>query len=635
MINIKNTHGDEEFTKSGDNLIWDADGADIYYQGESQKKLPIDCSVKYELDGEEISAKDLVGKSGKVKIIVKYKNKDEHIVNIQGRDTKLYTPFVVVCGTILDNTNHKNIEVSNGKIVNDGNKTFVLGMAFPGLKESLDISSDKVDFPDTVEMTMEANEFEIGNIASFITPKLLEEEELSTFDDLDEMYNKVNTLESSSKELENGANTLKSGVDTFYEKSQEFNSAMKEVSKGANTIYKSYTELDDGINTLNDGTNELKDGAKKLDDGAKELKDGAKNLNAGLKTAGAGVKELSTGLNAAYNSLTGASASTKSTKTGNSTSEIKDALEDATKPIIDNVGKLVVDNNTVLGADEKLLNEQIKLLNEQKRILQGLTPQTEEITAQITAIDSQVVAINKQIGAIKTQVATNTGTASALNSSLGTQLDNAANAIQAQISEQIKVALGSINAKLPALIEKLKEAADGAKALDTSFDKLILPGSEKLTNGTMELSNGAKDLYKGTETLSDGAKALSEGSKEMKDGLSTLDNGATELSNANDQLTDGAGTISNGAKTLADGVNRFNTEGINKVCSYINGDVKDMTERVEKLKDLANEYKTFTMLNDSTEGSVKFIMLMDGISIKDMQKEEIILNQDKDDKKEN
>ena len=41
------------------------------------------------------------------------------------------------------------------------------------------------------------------------------------------------------------------------------------------------------------------------------------------------------------------------------------------------------------------------------------------------------------------------------------------------------------------------------------------------------------------------------------------------------------------------------------------------------------------MLNDSTEGSVKFIMLMDGISIKDMQKEEIILNQDKDDKKEN
>ena len=50
---------------------------------------------------------------------------------------------------------------------------------------------------------------------------------------------------------------------------------------------------------------------------------------------------------------------------------------------------------------------------------------------------------------------------------------------------------------------------------------------------------------------------------------------------------------------------------------------------------LANEYKTFTMLNDSTEGSVKFIMLMDGISIKDMQKEEIILNQDKDDKKEN
>ena len=76
LINIENVNGDEEFTKNGDNLVWSANGNDIYYQGESSKNLPIECNVKYELDGNLISAKDLVGKNGKVKIIIEYKNKE-------------------------------------------------------------------------------------------------------------------------------------------------------------------------------------------------------------------------------------------------------------------------------------------------------------------------------------------------------------------------------------------------------------------------------------------------------------------------------------------------------------------------------------------------------------------------------
>ena len=154
LTNIKNVNGDESFTQNETSLVWTADGADIYYQGESSKDLPLECSVKYELNGEEISAKALAGKSGKVKIIIEYKNKAEHIVNINGKSEKLYTPFVVVCGTILDNTIHKNITVSSGKVVDDGNKTFVLGMAMPGLKESLNIKD--IDIPSKVEISMDS-----------------------------------------------------------------------------------------------------------------------------------------------------------------------------------------------------------------------------------------------------------------------------------------------------------------------------------------------------------------------------------------------------------------------------------------------------------------------------------------------
>ena len=65
LLNIKNVNGDEEFSQDGSSLVWKADGADIYYQGESSKELPVECKVSYTLDGKSIEAKDLAGKARK------------------------------------------------------------------------------------------------------------------------------------------------------------------------------------------------------------------------------------------------------------------------------------------------------------------------------------------------------------------------------------------------------------------------------------------------------------------------------------------------------------------------------------------------------------------------------------------
>ena len=55
--------------------VWTAEGKDVYYQGEIDKKLPVDISVSYTLDGKNVSAKELAGKSGRVTIKYSYKNK--------------------------------------------------------------------------------------------------------------------------------------------------------------------------------------------------------------------------------------------------------------------------------------------------------------------------------------------------------------------------------------------------------------------------------------------------------------------------------------------------------------------------------------------------------------------------------
>ena len=54
LTDIKNVKGDETFTQNGDNLTWSTDGKDIYYQGKTDKDLPVSVGIKYYLDGTEI-----------------------------------------------------------------------------------------------------------------------------------------------------------------------------------------------------------------------------------------------------------------------------------------------------------------------------------------------------------------------------------------------------------------------------------------------------------------------------------------------------------------------------------------------------------------------------------------------------
>ena len=112
-------------------------------------------------------------------------------------------------------------------------------------------------------------------------------------------------------------------------------------------------------------------------------------------------------------------------------------------------------------------------------------------------------------------------------------------------------------------------------------------------------------------------KTLSNGLNQLTNGLSTLNNGAQALES-------GASKLDDGAKTLATGIKTYNEEGIKKICNYINGDLKDKTDRVKKLKELSEEYNNFTMLDDKNDGNVKFIMIMDSIKRQEESKEDVI-----------
>lgn len=586
LLNIINTNGDETFTQNGNNLIWYANGNDIYYQGETQKELPVECKIKYELDGKEISANEIVGKAGTVKIILEYVNKDAHNVIINGKSETLYTPFVVLCGTIINNENNKNITISSGKLIDDGTKTIALGIATPGLQESLNLSKSTIDIPSSIEITMDAKDFELGTMITYITPKIINDEDLNIFDKVDDIFTQVDTLQSSSHQLVEGANTLKEGTQTYSEKFSEFNGAVKQISDGIIYANSNYSKIDDGIATLNQKAPTLVYSVQNLSDGIGKVSGALNTINSSLSAVPDtqvvdSINQIVDGINPIISGLNSVSSTDNSSKIA--------TLE----------GLIQLNTNEI----KKLTTLNTSLETQKNLLTSSATIDQTEIASVITTLDSQIAENTVLIGKLTANNQAHQTTITTLQATDGTQMTalvNGLNTIQSGLS-------------------KLLPGIKGIYSLK--------PAINQLADSSTLLADGANKLTEGTEQLTDGINSLADGSAQMKSGLTTLSSGAKQLSNASNQLTDGANTISTGATTLSEGMTKFNDEGINKICNYINGNLRDIKVRVEKLQDLSNEYNTFSMLNENDKGIVKFILITDSLSKNSITKE----NDDKKD----
>lgn len=103
LTDVENVKGDETYTLNGENMkIWDAQGNDIYYRGNITKDLPVNLKLNYTLDGKAISPDELAGKSGRVTIRYTYENNQYEYVEIDGQQEKIYVPFAMLTGLLLD-----------------------------------------------------------------------------------------------------------------------------------------------------------------------------------------------------------------------------------------------------------------------------------------------------------------------------------------------------------------------------------------------------------------------------------------------------------------------------------------------------------------------------------------------------
>lgn len=232
LKDIKNVKGEEKPDIDGEKLTWNTDKKDIFYQGKTEKELPIKVSIKYELDGQEVNPKDIVGKSGQIKIKVNYENKSYKTVNIKGEERKIYTPFTTATIVNLPMDKFSNVKVNSGEVVSDGNNQAITFIALPGLKESLSINKDVedlIDLKDSLEITAEVKNFEMGPIMMTATPKIPEVKEFKDAKNFDELFEGLDKLKDASTQLEDGSFKLKDGSQKLKDGLNEANNKVSGV----------------------------------------------------------------------------------------------------------------------------------------------------------------------------------------------------------------------------------------------------------------------------------------------------------------------------------------------------------------------------------------------------------------------
>ncbi len=312
LSDIENVKGEEEYTADGEKLVWDARGNDIYYQGTTDKELPVSVEITYYLDGEEIRPEELAGKSGHVRICYQYKN--------LSRDGEVYTPFMMVTGMVLPAENLENTTVTNGKVISDGEKDIVIGIGMPGLYDSLQLADTEIlkdlEIPDSFEMEADVTDFELTMAMTVAMTLDLGELGLDEIDSLDDLEDTLEEFTDAATQLVDGSGELADGVQTLKDSCQELIDGMNAVDEnmgtltdGTDTLNTKKTDLVDGISALADGIDTLENskgaliqGVQQLDAGSQQLKQGAKQAKSGSKTLSkstqlllSGVKELAQG----------------------------------------------------------------------------------------------------------------------------------------------------------------------------------------------------------------------------------------------------------------------------------------------------------------------------------------------------
>ena len=649
LKDIKNVKGKEKFEEKDGKITWKAKGKDIYYQGKTDKELPVKQSISYYLDGEKMDPDEIAGKSGKVTIRFDYKNNQKTTTTVDGKKYSVYVPFTIMTGMILDDS-FTNVKVKNGKVISDGDKNMVVGVAMPGLKDSLKVTSsdfsEDIDIPEYVEVTADVKDFSMDMTMSVMLSGITSSDNVEDFVDLSDLDDAIDTLSDSSSQLADGTKELREGLEQLRSK---------------------VPALADGANTLNSSTESLRNGVSSLD----------ATLNTAMteEEKAAASKQASETVDAQADSIKKQAADTVASQK----KDIEKKASAAVDAQADSIKKQAAD--TVASQKKSIEKQASDTVDKQadsikKQAADTVASQKESIEKQASAtVDAQAEAIKKQaadtVAAQQAEIAKKAeALVTAQEADIKSQADQlvdaeagniqklAAAAVKAEFDAGQRQAIANqaeemttstVSAALKGNTQFLSILEAGIQAnaggtlsseqLAAQADHLIDTMAEKIGAGaapnvaaacentatqaaqkaavTGAKSGAAQGAIAGAEsakkTVAAGIEAVQSNGYSLVTGMDALKNGTQALADQVPALTDGVGKLADGSVTLNEGMVKFDEEGIQKLADTYNGDVKGMLNKVVAVMQAGSDYQSFSDISEDTLGEVKFIIRTEGV----------------------
>lgn len=564
LSQVEAVKGSATYTLGQDNArVWDAQGQDLYYQGSIEKALPVDMTVTYQMDGQTVTPGQIAGKSGHVTIRFDYENRQYEMVEIDGTEEKIYVPFAMLTGLLLDSDRFTNVTVSNGKLFCDGSHTAVVGVAFPGLQEDLAMEKDRLDIPDYVEIEADVKDFSLATAVTVASSGLFDQLDDETLEKLElgELTDGIGRMTDAMDQLMDGSSQLYDGLCTLLDSSQQ---------------------LIDGVDRLCQGLNELTAHNSQLNGGAKQVFESLiAAANSQLQTSGLTVPELTVDnysqvLESLLQQLDGASAYAES--------EARKKIEAAVAAQQEQVSAAVEQ------AVEQQVAAQVEQAVEQQVWQQVLSAAglTEEAYDAGTAAGAIPQKQQEQLqAALKAQMASETIKGLIFQTKAAKMESDEIRALIGQKTEQTMAELVEENLQSEEIQSQIRSAAEQASA-------------------------GAQSIRSLKEQL-DSYQSFYQGLLAYTAGVAQARDGAAQLQSSLPALTDGVTRLRDGSMELSDGLRQFREEGIQKLADALGGDLGQLSSRLKAIREVARHYCSFSGDGTDMPSQVRFIYRMEAI----------------------
>lgn len=631
LKDIKNLETDEKIETKDGFIDINTKDKDFYYQGKTDKDLPVDVEIKYELDGKAINFKDLEGKSGKVKITITAHNK---VKEKQKSGKAIYAPYLVMTEMTFADDQVKNIEADSAKIVKDGKNQIVAGVLAPGIRENFAglLDDEKLDkFKDQIEIEMDVENFKPGEAYVVITNEIFQDgKSLESFDDLesglDELTANAGKLVDGSGKLKEGSKSLNKGISDLADGSEKLSAGSEKLIAGFDQMSGAFASLpekigpmenaisalDEGGANLNAGLNQYTGGLSEINskmgdlmDGADRLNQGATKLNAGIERLSQGSKELREKLSqgAGGNDLTEFATSLKALKTG------IDDFNQSIDPMADSLDKLNMGLKSASESSAKISKSlaDLSLAGENApstgAVISNINQNAANLENQIASLeakntDGTLTSEIENLRAIKNGLygeSKKLGASAKVNSEIYANLKNLSGVSNELTSglDKLSLGLGEMGERLDGSKDDLEEASvklgAGIEKIESGLSDSDLM---KLGEALSQLDEGLDKLKEGSENLVAGTQANKEGVEKLVNGLNLLDSKSADLREGSEKLSGGLSEFKERSKALSE-LGSINDKALNpmaKGLSDLNKGILDLRAGALKLKEGSDTY---------------------------------------------